>query len=226
MTGPRASGGRAVPHRDAARHPPVLQPVLEVAPLGDFTLWPVTDVEGWLVLSGALSAPEVGTAVARIAAYNHLDERTTWPGGTDPLTAVRPVVAAGPEPGALLVPGGLRLSDPGTGARVEPGCCNGVEDWREWYGLRAGALLDLGHDPTPWAEPRPDGTLRVWADEEGSSWVDTDLDELTGLLDGVRADLAGFLRALRSWADDVVPAAATDLVASLDRHLQVTGPVA
>lgn len=225
MTGPRAPGGRAVRSRSASsRRVPRLQPVLEVGRVDDFPLWPVADVGPWLALSDALTADEVGAAVARIAAYNHLDDRTVWPGDDDPLTAVLPVVAAGPEPGSLVVPGGLRLTDPVTGARVDPGCCSGLEDWREWYEIPAGRSPDLGHDPDPWVERRPGGTVRVWADEEGSSWVDTHVEDLTGLVDGVRADLAGFLRALRSWADDVVPAGADKLVANLDRHLRVSEP--
>ncbi|MGK5521613.1 hypothetical protein ACSNN9_19985 [Micromonospora sp. URMC 107] len=208
----------------SARHLPLLQPVLEVGPLDPLPSWPVADVGPWLALSGALTAAEVGAAVARIAAYNHLDDRTVWPGDDDPLTAVLPVAAAGPEPGALVVPGGLRLTDPGTGARVDPGCCSDLNDWREWYRIPAGASPDLGHDPDPWVERRPGGTLRVWADEQGGSWVDVPVDELTRLVDGVQVDLTGFLRALRSWAEDVVPAGADALVASLDRHLRVSGP--
>ncbi|MER7473203.1 hypothetical protein [Micromonospora sp. NPDC000018] len=208
----------------AARHVPILQPVLEVDPLDGFTLWPVAEVGPWLALSGALTAAEVGTAVARIAAYHHVDDRTVWPEDDDPLTAVLPVAAAGPEPGALVVPGGLRLTDPGTGARVDPGCCSGLEDWRAWYEIPSGASPDQGHDPDPWVEHRRDGTIRVWADEERGAHVDVRVDELMRLVDGVSADLAGFLRVLRTWADGVVPAAADGLVESLDRHLQVSEP--
>jgi hypothetical protein len=217
-------GATGTPRPAAARHVPILQPVLEVDPLDGFTLWPVAEVGPWLALSGALTAAEVGTAVARIAAYNHVDDRTVWPGDDDPLTAVLPVVAAGPEPGSLLVPGGLRLTDPGTGARIDPGCCSGLEDWRAWYEIPSGASPDQGHDPDPWVEHRADGTIRVWADEERSAHVDTRIDELMGLLDGVQADLAGFLGRLRAWADEVVPSGADALVANLDRHLQVSGP--
>ncbi|MEU4645728.1 hypothetical protein [Micromonospora sp. NPDC023814] len=73
-------------------------------------------------------------------------------------------------------------------------------------------------------EHRADGTIRVWADEERGAHVDVGVDELLRLVDGVRADLAGFLRELRTWADEVVPAAADGLVESLDRHLQVSAP--
>ncbi|MGW4498811.1 hypothetical protein ACWENR_09345 [Micromonospora sp. NPDC004336] len=218
-------GDRAVPGPPAAaRHAPILQPVLEVDFLDGFTLWPVAEVGPWLALSGTLTAAEVGTAVARMAAYNHVDDRTVWPQGDDPSSAVLPLVAAGPEPGSLVVPGGLRLTDPGTGARIDPGCCCGLEDWRCWYDIPSGASPDQGHDPAPWVEHRADGTIRVWADEERSAHVDTHVDELPGLVDGVRADLAAFLGALRTWADEVVPAGADALVESLDRHLQISAP--
>jgi hypothetical protein len=205
---------------------PLLEPVLEVGDLGGFTLWPVADVGLWLALSDALTAPEMGAAMARIAAYNHLDDRIAWPGGDDPLTALRPVVAADPEPGSLVAPGGLRLTDPATGARSDPGCCSGLEDWREWYGIPAGVSPHLGHDPDPWVEHRTDGTIRVWADEEHSSHVDVRVDDVTGLVDGAQADLAGFLRRLRTWAEAIVPAGADALVRNLDHHLQVSRPTA
>ncbi|MFC8428239.1 hypothetical protein [Streptomyces sp. NPDC057253] len=66
-----------------------LQPVLEISASDGFTLWPVAESMpyGFLPLSGALDAAEVGTAVMRIADANSIDpeEDGSPPRPADPL---------------------------------------------------------------------------------------------------------------------------------------------
>ncbi|MGW2939845.1 hypothetical protein ACWDA7_51275 [Streptomyces sp. NPDC001156] len=111
----------------------VLQPVLEIYASDGFTLWPVTESElyGFLPLSGALDPAEVGTAVMRIADYNDIDPETDGrpPRPADPLGGFLHGLLTMDD---LVAPGGLRISDTATGTTLLPGCCNGLDEWRDW----------------------------------------------------------------------------------------------
>ncbi|GAA1819274.1 hypothetical protein HC028_10755 [Planosporangium flavigriseum] len=105
----------------------LLQPVIQVVPLNGFALWPISTAGGWLALSEGLSADQVGSAVAAIAAYNHHHRHTDWQAVQDPMETVRHLVNIDPEAGALVVAGGLRLTDDIGGVTIDPGCCCGLE---------------------------------------------------------------------------------------------------
>ncbi|MFI0217065.1 hypothetical protein [Streptomyces lydicus] len=72
-----------------------------------------------------------------------------------PSTDERPVADAGEQLRRLLqqekliAPGGLRLREIDIDVTVRPGCCCGLEDWRDWLGLLEGDVPWLGHDPSP-----------------------------------------------------------------------------
>lgn len=63
----------------------------------------------------------------------------------------------------LIVAGGLRLVDTVKGMVVVPGCCAGLEDWRDWVRVLTGGALWLGHDPGLEIEIIGDD-LCVWQD--------------------------------------------------------------
>lgn len=76
-----------------------------------------------------------------------------------------------------------------------PGCCNGLEEWRDWYEVLDGyGQVCFGHDPGPLAERLGDTVrLTVDADRSDSPVIELPVTELRRLLDGAARDLTDFL---------------------------------
>ncbi|GAA0914245.1 hypothetical protein [Virgisporangium aurantiacum] len=81
----------------------------------DAAPWPVATLEpgAWLTLDGTCGDPEAGLFAATVADYNNIP-----PG--ELATAEH-----------LIAPGGLILTD--TTTEIVPGCCCGLETWRDWH---------------------------------------------------------------------------------------------
>ncbi|MFI5492665.1 hypothetical protein [Actinoplanes sp. NPDC051859] len=187
--------------------------------------WPVAAAApgSWLVLDAGCTADQVGLFVAALAA--RIDVAS--PGSRDE------VVDALLAEEFLIVAGGLRLSDTEAGTVVVPGCCCGLEDWREWIRVRTDCSPWLGHDPGP--EVEVIGLdLRVWQDggpnRERGRWAEQRVDlprrELPELLLGVQRDLVGFLNGLAQWAEQTgIGPRGAELVAMIDQNFAVTAPL-
>ncbi|MFD4637481.1 hypothetical protein ACFWN2_09230 [Lentzea sp. NPDC058436] len=123
----------------------------------------------------------------------------------------------------VILAGGVRVSDTSTGLRIEPGCCFGLENWRDWAGVLDGEVSWLGHSPAPGVE-RADGVLRLWRDESrrDEPACEFPLADLPGHLEGVRQDLIAFLGLLRAWAPDGL---GERLAAAFDHHFHVSPPL-
>ncbi|MFI8086030.1 hypothetical protein ACIF6L_35210 [Kitasatospora sp. NPDC086009] len=197
-----------------------MQPVLETPGRDGFDLWPVGPYEpyGFLPLGAAMSPADVGTAVMQIADHNEAE-----PGpGEEPAGSGDP---AGRFLHGLLTseypvaPGGFRVFAPATGTVLRPGCCNGLEEWRDWYEVLDGDGFALfGHDPTP--EARREGTLvRLTPDSavRDGPGIELPLDGLRRLVTAAADELAAFLRLADAWAADHCPDRRTPLVAALAR---------
>lgn len=210
----------------------VLQPVLETYAPAGFDLWPVADPgpHGFLPLNGALDPAQVGTAVMRIAACNDVDPdhdyRPSRP--VDPLGSfLHGLLTMTP----LFAPGGLRVTDTVNDATLVPGCCNGLEDWREWFDAvdghsgGAGGRGWFGHDPTPMLERAGDAVrLTVDAEQDDSPVIELPVPELRRLLNGAERDLACFLRLAADWAAAHLPDHAAPVTAALARALDMPVP--
>ncbi|MFE3673316.1 hypothetical protein [Streptomyces goshikiensis] len=147
----------------------VMQPVLEISAADDFALWPVGEHEsyGYLALNGELTPAEVGTAVMQIADCNGFEpEEEHGPCPTDPLGTFLHGLLTMPD---LFAPGGFRVTDNAIGTVfVEPGCCNGLETWRDWLDVLDGTgCACFGHDPSSVAEPIGD-IVRLTLDAHGT----------------------------------------------------------
>lgn len=204
-----------------------MQPVLEVRTPDDFDLWPVAGIElfGFLPLGGELSPAEVGTAVMRIAGCNDID-----PDGDRPP---RPGDALGSFLHGLLTfehlfaAGGLRVTDDSTGVVFLPGCCDGLEDWRDWHRLvDDGSPLGFGHDPvSPLAERFGDTVrLTVDAEQNDSPVIELSAAELSHLLAGAERDLTDFLALAADWASRHLPRHRDPVTAALARVLGLPAP--
>ncbi|HET6856016.1 MAG TPA: hypothetical protein VFH94_02835 [Streptomyces sp.] len=222
-----ANGRRLGQEYGTLRRVLVMQPVLENHPPDDFTLWPVAGNEpfGFLPLSGSLSPTEVGTAVMLIARCNDID-----PDGDRPP---RPADALGSFLHGLLTfddlfaAGGLRITDDSTGVTFQPGCCDGLEDWRDWHHfVDHGSLLGFGHDPmSPLAERFGDTVrLTVNAEQSDSPVIELTATELRHLLTGAESDLAGFLALAAAWGSRQLPGHCVSVTAALARVLALPAP--
>ncbi|TXS74329.1 hypothetical protein EAO69_14365 [Streptomyces sp. me109] len=205
----------------------IVDAVLETPDTVGFSLWPVADLPPYqfMTLSGSMSPLEVGSAMAMLAGYN------SWTSDDD-----RPVRDAGEAIRRMLstdkvvAPGGLRLHDTRTNVTVPPGCCCGLEDWREWLDVANGGTPWLGHGPSPRLE-HDDRVVRLWPDgadaqetPSGQS-IEIVVDDLPGILQTVYEELQGFLSVTKEWAHRQVPALTEDLAARLDEGLAISAPL-
>ncbi|MCZ0982977.1 hypothetical protein O1L60_39500 [Streptomyces diastatochromogenes] len=202
-----------------------MQPVLEIFAADDFALWPVGEHEsyGYLVLNGELAPADVGTAVMRIADYNKSKpEEEHGPCPTDPLSAFLHGLLTMPN---LFAAGGFRVTDLATDTVfVEPGCCNGLETWRDWQELLDGAdCAYFGHDPSSTAE-RVGDNIRLTLDadkKDESSVIELPLDQMRTLVTRAEADLRAFRSLAGTWAEQHLPTHATAVTAALSRALDL-----
>ncbi|MGW3321423.1 hypothetical protein [Streptomyces virginiae] len=201
-----------------------MQPVLETNTPDGFDLWPVAEAEpfGFLPLSGELSPAEVGTAVMRIARCNDVDpDGDRPPRPSDPLASFLHGLLTFDD---LFAAGGLRVTDNSTGITFLPGCCDGLEDWRDWHRLiESGGLLGFGHDPvSPIAERFGDAVrLTVNAERRDSPVIELSLTELRHLLTGAERDLADFHALAADWALQHLPCHWAPVTGALARALDL-----
>lgn len=177
----------------------------------------------WLVLNAGCADDQVGLFVAALA--NRIE--VLPPGGRDE------VVNALLAEDFLIAAGGLRIRDSTTGTVVTPGCCAGLEDWRDWAQVLIGNSPWLGHDPGPEVEIVSDD-LRVWQDggpnRYRGRWAGVHVDlphrALPGLLNGAHRDLVGFLNPLTRWATRVgLQQRGATLVEAIDKNFAITAPL-
>ncbi|MFE4516874.1 hypothetical protein ACFRMQ_22070 [Kitasatospora sp. NPDC056783] len=206
----------------------VIQPVLEICTRDGFDLWPIAELEptGFLPLSGGLSPAEVGTAVMRIAACNDIDpDDDRPPRPADPLDSFLHGLLTFDTPFAA---GGLRVTDDSTGITFQPGCCDGLEDWRDWHRLiDRGGLLGFGHDPVSPAAERFGDTVRLTVDAEQSDSpvIELPVAELRCLLTDAERDLTDFLTSATDWTRrHLPPRHQAPVTAALARVLDLPAP--
>lgn len=204
-----------------------MQPVLEMYAPDGFDLWPVAEFEpfGFLPLSGGLSPAEVGAAVMCIADYNTTDPDGETP--PEPAAALDWFLRGLLTNEALIAAGGLRVTDRATGATFQPGCCDGLEEWRDWHRfVEDGGLLGFGHPPvSPIAEHFGDTVrLTVNAELSDSPVIELRVTELRDLLTGVERDLADFLALAADWSSRNLPGHSAPVTAALARLVDLPVP--
>ncbi|MFD3557541.1 hypothetical protein ACFWWA_36415 [Streptomyces goshikiensis] len=206
-----------------------MQPVLEMNTPDGFDLWPVAETEqfSFLPLSGGLSPAEIGTALMRIAACNDVDptdDDDLPPRPAEPLSGfLRGLLNLD----GLYAAGGLRVTDNSTGITFSPGCCDGLEDWHDWYQVVDGSgVIGYGHDPEPSLAERLGDTIRLTVDTDrnDSPVIELSVAELRHLLASAERDLIEFLAAATDWIAEHLPDHSVPLTAALARVLALPAP--
>lgn len=175
--------------------------------------WPVTaETDSQLIrLHPGMSDEELGSVLLTACVYNRT---AVTPSASETLGNLV-------SEETMVLPGGLRFSEEGE-AEVIPGCCCGLEGWREWLGVpQEGNTAWGGHDPDVWVE-HAGGKVRVWQDErEGADCVEFDREEMTTLLSRVETDLGGFLARLGEWVSHVSPGLEQAVVGHVAKNMDV-----
>ena len=203
-----------------------LTPVLER--WSDCPFWPVDQPDFFVSVPRRPTSLQVATVVWTLIGRG-LTADDLSVSATEPAAAIEEYLTS--EDGDFA-PGGLRVA--AGDVVIDPGCCVGLDEWRDWLRVPGGAVIDLGHDPDVLVEHRGP-VVRVWKDKSrllpgeepgpGDEHIDVPREALPGLLGAVRDDLAGFLAALRPWAQGVVGELADPLVTAVDRRLRISAPL-
>ncbi|MFJ3671549.1 hypothetical protein ACIPSE_34315 [Streptomyces sp. NPDC090106] len=202
----------------------IMDAVLETYNPTEFTPWPVADptTDHLLALSGRLSPREIGTAMAVLTSYNKSDHKAQARDPEDSAEQVSMLLTTD----QVIAPGGIRVRDTSTGTIAPPGCCFGLENWRNWMDLMNGRIPWLGHDPTPRAELAGE-TVRLCPDSEHPVGlpIELPLARIPELLSSVQTQLIAFLTAIGEWATRYTPLLTDALVAKLEKDLAIKSPL-
>lgn len=202
----------------------IMDAVLETYDATGFALWPVAELPSnhLLTLSSRLSVREIGTAMAVLTSYNKSDDEARPSDPQDSMEQVSQLLTTD----QVIAPGGIRIQDTSTGMTAPPGCCFGLENWRDWLEFMNGEEPWLGHDPTPRIE-HTGTTVQLWLDAKHPNGVPIELSlpRLPELLGSVQADLIAFLASVGEWATRYAPPLADALVAKLDEDLTIEAPL-
>jgi hypothetical protein len=195
----------------------IVEVVLETYDAVDFTAWPIAEPSSdrLLTLSGRMSPVDVGTAMAVIFSYNKI-----------PVTHAADLTEAHleqhlAEAEALIAPGGLRFRDTTTDVSIAPGCCFGLENWRDWWDAARGQELWLGHDPAPHIT-HVGHVIQLRQDDGDSPSIEITRDELSSLLTTAQQHFSAFLDLARPWAATTTPRLADRLIPALDQYFMIT----
>lgn len=195
----------------------IVEVVLETYDAVDFAAWPIAEPSSdrLLALSDRMSPADVGTAMAVIFSYNNI-----------PITNAADLTEARlqqhlAEAEGLIAPGGLRFRDTTTTVNVSPGCCFGLENWRDWWDVARGKESWLGHDPTPHIT-HVGHVIQLRQHDEGSPSIEITRGELSSLLTTAQQHFSGFLDLAQQWAAITTPGLADRLISALDQYFMIT----
>ena len=204
-----------------------LTPVLERWSVG-CPLWSVDQAEFLLAVPRKPTAQQVGGVVwALIGRSVTADDLSIT--APDAANAIADYLTHDDED---FAPGGLRVG--ADEVVIDPGCCLGLDEWRDWLSVGGGEVIDLGHSPDVLMEHRGQ-VVRVWKDVDQLSRaavpgpdepnIDIPRSALPELLGAVQRDLVGFLTALQLWARGIHADLAEPLAIAIDKRLQISAPL-
>jgi hypothetical protein len=204
-----------------------LTPVLERWS-ADCPFWPSEQTDFYFAVSRMPTSLQVGTVVWTLIGRSVTADDLSIT-ATDAAEAIERYLTCDDED---FAPGGLRVGD--DDVVIDPGCCAGLDEWRDWLCVTGGEVIYLGHDPDALVEHR-ESVVRVWKSggqlpagsvlDPDEPHIDIPHDALPRLLGAVQQDLVGFLTALHPWVQSIRADLAQPLAAAVDRRLQISAPL-
>jgi hypothetical protein len=197
---------------------PLLAPVVE-APrnCGQWWPWVVSDRSpfSFVHLGAGISAEDIGLVFAQLVDYNHIEGQDTEALQTGIIEAE-----------GLLLPGGLQTSY--GNQEINPGCCCGLETWREWEQVLKGGSPWLGHDPAPWVE-LCGNAVRVWSDgglneRRDAFSIAFECQHFEAEFERAGKELRAFLTLSAAWAQSAGFSDVGAICRKLDRCFAISGP--
>lgn len=180
--------------------------------------WAVSNppVFSFMRLGPDMAADDAGLFFALLADYNRIASE-------DIATLEEGVLAAE----HLILPGGLVVAH--GDLVIEPSCCCGLEDWRDWEQALTGQSPWLGHDPAPWVEVSG-STVCVWADGAEDAATDTyaisfERAHFETELARAGTHLRAFLKQFARWTQSVGFSHPERVCCKLDRSFAITAPL-
>ena len=162
-----------------------------------------------------MTAGDIGLVFAQLVNYNRIEGR-----GIDALQAG--IV----EAESLILPGGLQSSC--GDQEIDPGCCCGLESWREWKQVLEGRSPWLGHDPAPWVE-LSGSVVQVWSDgglgeARDAFSIPFERQRFEAELDRAGKELRTFLTLSAAWAQSAGFSDVDGVCRKLDRCFAISRP--
>lgn len=171
-----------------------LVPVIEVLGTDGWPEWvPPIGAKRWIELGPESATEDVACTMAIIASY-----------GKDLPASSKEAARRMAAGECHAAPGGLIAR--AEGFELAPGCCCGLEGWRDWFTVQPGGQSPwLGHDPSPYVECRAAEAL-LWPDEPDAprrnpmTPLVVSYPDFDAALAAADARLTGFLDRLEEWA--------------------------
>jgi hypothetical protein len=177
-----------------------IEAIVDVGSFGGIASpWIISKDEfGWVRIFAGISDDEIGSVMlsaCRLSSEEVIKE-----------TALETLKAFGSDEGFVLE-GGLLLKENGD-IKVGPGCCGGLENWRDWLAVPSG-IVDIwtGHDPQSLIEIN-EGVIKIWNDRENKDEkqsIEFGIEKMIRRLENVEKDLKDFLYRLGQWTENLAP---------------------
>lgn len=189
-----------------------IEAIVEVYPSETIPPWETVSTNEFfrVVLSSATNDEEIGSVMLVACEYNRVKIENSAEKTLENFLSKN-----------FVLPGGLQFSENGV-VKIFPGCCCGLENWREWLGVPNGDGVWAGHDPSPFAE-FIDEKIRVWQDEKADdvNFIDFEYDELRKLLEKTEKDLNDFIFKLNRWTEFYAPSLKDEVSRHFTRNMQI-----
>lgn len=175
--------------------------------------WPIgTFKYGAHCLQRDMSLEEIGLFMLSLTGYEKEDSPKNKDGIIERLIGRQTSILAG----------GIKVTDKQSGRCILPGCCCGIEGWREWYSGNPW----MGHDPDPWIEHADNGLIKIWSDgaidnQRSSFSIDLNKGEFHENMKHVESNFVDFLSQIEAWGKKEQLANYLDLTEYIDKSFDI-----
>ncbi len=123
----------------------------------------------------------------------------------------------------FVLEGGLLFKE-NDETKIIPGCCCGLEDWKEWLDVPSGKCgIWTGHDPESLIEIN-DGNIKIWQDRKNKNEnqsIEFTVEEMFEKLKQVEKDLQNFLFRLKQWINHIEPSLEKEVIYHFAKNMNI-----